>query len=154
MKKRIEQLMEEKNLTITSLADEIGVKRPTIAHAMSGRNKPSLDVVTKILERFRDINSDWLLFGKDPMIKSSVPVQQELFSDTVVQNTQSVTKPEEGSNLQPPPPVETGIRSITAIQSTGESQARKTDCDKKVSKILIFFSDNTFETFVPESSKK
>lgn len=155
MIKRIQQLMDEKGLTVSSLADEIGVKRPTMTHTLSGRNNPSLDVVSKILERFRDINSDWLLFGKEPMIKSSAPVQQELFADSVVQSALPVVKDEPIAANSPISTSITGIRSVgQSSMPDDNAMGKKSDPDKKVSKILIFFSDNTFETFVPETQKK
>ena len=147
--------MDEKNLTVSSLADEIGVKRPTMTHTMSGRNNPSLDIVSKILERFRDINSDWLLFGKEPMIKSSAPVQQELFADSIVQPIPVITKDESIALNNQIPQVIAGVRTIgPSSQSDEIASGKKSDPDKKVSKILIFFSDNTFETFVPDVAKK
>ncbi|MEI7677327.1 MAG: helix-turn-helix transcriptional regulator, partial [Bacteroidales bacterium] len=66
MLNRIQKIMDDKGLTVSSLADEIGVKRPTMTHTLSGRNNPSLDIISKILERFPEVSSDWLMFGKEP----------------------------------------------------------------------------------------
>ena len=61
---RISLLIKAKNLSAAQFADEIGVQRSSISHLMSGRNKPSLDLIQKTLQKFPEISSEWLLFGK------------------------------------------------------------------------------------------
>jgi len=69
MIQRLIELMRIKNLTSSQLADSIGVQRSGISHFISGRNKPSLEFILKILNHFPDINPDWLLFGKEPFLR-------------------------------------------------------------------------------------
>lgn len=67
MKDRIQKIIENYNLTSNSFAHEIEVNRSTISHILTGRNKPSIEVVQKILKRFNSISSDWLLLGNGNM---------------------------------------------------------------------------------------
>ena len=67
MKDRIQKIIENYNLTSNSFAHEIEVNRSTISHILAGRNKPSIEVVQKILKRFNSISSDWLLLGNGNM---------------------------------------------------------------------------------------
>ena len=60
--------MEREQLSPSKFADAIGVQRSNISHILSGRNKPSLELVNKILDRFQEINADWLLLGKGEMM--------------------------------------------------------------------------------------
>lgn len=62
---RIDQIIQEQQLSSAAFADAIGVQRSSISHVLSGRNKPSLDFILKILEAFPHISPDWLLFGKE-----------------------------------------------------------------------------------------
>ncbi|MDO7876072.1 helix-turn-helix transcriptional regulator [Hymenobacter sp. ASUV-10] len=64
---RIRQLLQDKQLTPTQFADAIGIARPIVSHILSGRNKPSLEVVQKILAAFADLSIPWLLNGSEPM---------------------------------------------------------------------------------------
>lgn len=68
---RILLVLKTQNLTSSQFADEIGVQRSSISHILSGRNNPSLEFVTKILKRFPDINSEWILFGKGSMYRQT-----------------------------------------------------------------------------------
>ena len=70
MIQRLLELMRIKTLTSSQLADAIGVQRSGISHFVSGRNKPSLEFILKILTHFPDINPDWLLFGKEPVYRN------------------------------------------------------------------------------------
>ena len=71
MIERIKLLLSVKNLSPAQLALGIGVQRSGISHILSGRNKPSLDFVMKILEAYPEINESWLLMGNGEMLKSS-----------------------------------------------------------------------------------
>lgn len=69
MIQRLLELMRMKNLTSSQLADTIKVQRSGISHFVSGRNKPSLEFILKILNHFPDVNPDWMLFGRDPVYR-------------------------------------------------------------------------------------
>ena len=68
MVERIRALLEIRQLTPTQFADLIGVARPIISHVLSGRNKPSLEVVQRILAAMPDLAMPWLLNGTGPML--------------------------------------------------------------------------------------
>jgi len=70
MEKRIEQLIDALGITQTCFASDIGVNTATLSHIMSGRNKPSLELVLKILNKHKNINPDWLLTGNGEMYRS------------------------------------------------------------------------------------
>ncbi|RSK34477.1 helix-turn-helix domain-containing protein [Hymenobacter metallilatus] len=71
MLERIRQLLTARQLSPSQFADAVGVARPIISHILSGRNKPSLEVVQKILAAFPDLSVNWLLLGAGDMQASS-----------------------------------------------------------------------------------
>ncbi|GAB3634512.1 hypothetical protein GCM10027422_01020 [Hymenobacter arcticus] len=68
---RIRQLLDTKQLTPTQFADFIGVGRPVMSHILSERNKPSLEVVQRIISAFPDISLPWLLSGLGEMLEAT-----------------------------------------------------------------------------------
>lgn len=62
--KRLQEVMDLHGESASSFAEKIGVQRSSISHILSGRNKPSLDFVLKILSAFPDVELYWLLNGK------------------------------------------------------------------------------------------
>lgn len=71
MVERIRAILESRQLTPTQFADLIGVARPIVSHILSGRNKPSLDVVQRILAALPDLAMPWLLTGSGPMLAAA-----------------------------------------------------------------------------------
>ena len=71
MVERIRTLLESRQLTPTQFADLIGVARPIVSHILSGRNKPSLEVVQRILVAMPNLAMPWLLNGSGPMLAAT-----------------------------------------------------------------------------------
>jgi len=71
MRDRLLQVMNHLGLTATRLADEIGVQRSGISHILSGRNQPSYDFIVKIMNKYPEINIEWLLNGNGKLLKTN-----------------------------------------------------------------------------------
>jgi len=67
---RVKKIMEDNGLSSSQMADRIGVQRSAISHILSGRNKPSLDFILKVLESFSEVSSEWLLRGQNVEVSS------------------------------------------------------------------------------------
>jgi transcriptional regulator with XRE-family HTH domain len=139
MKTRIIEFLKSENKTSAQLAEEIGVQPSGISHILSGRNKPSLDFVIKMLEKYPFLSTDWLLFGKGDIYKE--PSMQTLFNESV-KSDNSVE-----------------ISEKPDIRDPGHEKSRDNPIDfelkgkrsaTRVQKIVWFFSDNSFREFVPE----
>ena len=62
--KRLQKVIDYYGETASSFAEKIGVQRSSISHILSGRNKPSLEFVLKILDSYHEVELYWLLHGK------------------------------------------------------------------------------------------
>ncbi len=62
--KRLQKILTYYGLTATAFSEEINFNRSTISHLLSGRNKPSLEFVLKVLKKFPEVELYWLLNGK------------------------------------------------------------------------------------------
>ena len=67
IKDRIIEFLKSENKSSAHFAQEIGVQPSAISHIISGRNKPSLDFVMKMVNTYPFLSADWLLFGKGSM---------------------------------------------------------------------------------------
>jgi len=61
---RLEKVINYYGLSASAFADKIAVQRSTISHLLTGRNKPSLEFVLKVVKSFPEVNLYWLLNGK------------------------------------------------------------------------------------------
>ena len=89
---RIKKIIENNDLTNSEFAEIIGVPKSSISHLLSERNKPSLDIITKISEKFDEITTDYLIFGSSLSKKSQIKPSKDLFSSSDIDNTKDSVK--------------------------------------------------------------
>ena len=148
MKDRIKKIMENENFgsDINGFADTININRQTM-NTNLGRNKEvSISIVQAILDKFDSINAEWLLRGKGPMRKGEKTyLEPSLFDE------------EEISPHQIPETQEYAQENIlqekkkAVKQDYNQEVIPKFISSKKIDKIMLFYTDNTFVTFTPES---
>jgi transcriptional regulator with XRE-family HTH domain len=116
--KRLEEILEYYGVSATAFADAIAVNRSTISHLLSGRNKPSLDFVMKVVRHYPEVSLYWLLNGKGtfPATEKAQPAAGE----------QGVTEPQTDTTL---------------------AQALPQQEDKAIDRIVIFYNDGTFKSY-------
>jgi transcriptional regulator with XRE-family HTH domain len=143
MKDRILEFLKRENKTSAQFAEEIHVQPSGISHILAGRNKPSLDFVIKMLEKYSFLSTEWLLFGKGSMYKE--PKMADLFADIdllqsgkpqeISQEVPDKTHPDgtQGSHIQ---------EIISAKSQSEQSQAVK---------IVWFYDNNSFEEYYPRN---
>lgn len=144
--------MENENLTPAKFADRLQINRAIVSHILNGRNNPSLDVVTKILTEMNYINPEWLLNGtgsiyKEGIYSDSISKEPDLFSQHDIKPTNEsveIEKPKEIALNKMINPIQSSVNKSVEPEKT---------VDKKITQIIIYYSDNTFETFNPHQVK-
>lgn len=89
--KRLEKIIHYYGLSASAFAEKIDVQRSSISHILSGRNKPSLEFVMKILSSFPEVDLYWLLNGK-----GTFPRVAEISSEATEMNKEDKIKPSKG----------------------------------------------------------
>lgn len=64
MKERLKVFLAENDLSAKQFSEIIGVQASSISHILTGRNKPSVELLQKILRSFPEFDIYWLLTGK------------------------------------------------------------------------------------------
>jgi transcriptional regulator with XRE-family HTH domain len=88
-RQRLEQIIESEGLTAKQFAEEVGIQAGTISNIVNGRNNPSLDVMQRVLNRFRTISSDWLILGVGSMYRTNGAPDTTLFDIKPIEVEQS-----------------------------------------------------------------
>jgi len=134
MKERILEFLKKENKTAVQFAAEIGVQPSSISHILSGRNKPSLDFVIKMLDKYNYLSPEWLLFGKGNMIREEI--KSEVFIKDMGLFDYEDKKPVNA------PKNEAQMKRDTEINEKSEKKAAQ--------RIIIIYKDNTFNEYFPE----
>jgi len=155
MIERIMQIMELEGIKPGEFAEQIGINRSAISHILNGRNKPSLDVVNRILSRYDYINTDWLLFGKGDLRKKNIAETHQAAAQPAVFSGQQPSLFDEAPKQNPKPEFreENQPKTMPNIPQNIEHEQKDViiPTTKKITKLVIFYSDNTFDTFAPDN---
>jgi transcriptional regulator with XRE-family HTH domain len=146
MQEKIRLLLEKEKLTPKEFATKISIQPSAVSHFLSGRNKPSIDVVRKILKAFPNINPDWLLLDSDIIYKHHKAEQRDLFNlDVSTAENIKISEHEKESLKES---VKQSIPKDSIDYQPVIREIIKTVPIKEITRIVVYFSDNTYEDFL------
>ncbi len=164
-KDRIEKILQLEQLSSAQFASEIGIQNSTLSHILNGRNNPSLDVLKKILNRYPQISSDWLILGSGTMFRDELKSQSlSLFDNLDLTDSKSIEYISEipGKNEQVFSGKENDLTNLKDgathlasnhghftenLNEVEKKVKTQHNLDKAVKKIIIYYNDNTFQEF-------
>ncbi|TDL99669.1 MAG: transcriptional regulator [Flavobacteriaceae bacterium] len=137
---RLLLLIEKLGMSSSAFAREIGVQKSSISHISSGRNKPSVEFLQKIENRFPNVSLLWLLQGKG-----------EPFHPTSNINQTNPTLFDEPDSLEylSPEVEKNKIDDSQRLEGKPEKAHKMESSKKEIQKIVFFYSDGSFEVFHP-----
>lgn len=137
---KIKQILVDKNISPSHFADEVGIQRSSISHILAGRNKPSLDIVQKIIRRFPDLGINWILEDEElpELISEIKPFKADPYATSESQRN-AVSAPSDSRRSAAP--------QLNSPQENLRNERSAQTEEKKVERILIFYSDGTFQEF-------
>ena len=121
MNKRLQQFLNAENISQSQLADTLNVARAGVSHIIAGRNRPGFDFLQSMALHYPQLSMEWLLTGKGKMYKENTLFDNNYDASPEIRNSQEPVTP----TAAPAKPA------------------------RDVDHIVIFYTDNTFETFRP-----
>jgi transcriptional regulator with XRE-family HTH domain len=168
---RLKMFMEQAGISSSQFADTCEIPRPTLSQLLNGRNKKVSDeVIGKIHRAYPSLNVMWLMFGDGEMLLKggdiaqagdavAVPSARDSHVEDPVQRAISFDDEEPSGYsraMKQSPRVASAtsmsetIQSIMRSTSAGRGQQRGASAgDRRVVKMLVFYSDGRFEEFSP-----
>ena len=138
--KRLEIILDYYNLSASAFADKINVQRSSLSNLLSGRNKPSLDFIIKVIEVFPEVDLYWILNGKGTFPKSEKnfsiqSTKQEVTSDET--NNPNLFSTDQTNSKQPFITNEIEKKLISLSNNDA----------KTIERIVIFYTDGSFKNY-------
>ena len=131
--KRLKKVIEYYGESASSFAEKIGVQRSSISHILSGRNKPSLEFVLKVLSSFPEVELYWLMNGKGVFPSEKILEEKTVYQPKIDNSeNQELFSKSETEHLPPE------ISDINQIASNSK---------KEIDRIVIFYKDGSFSNF-------
>ncbi len=180
---RLKQFMEQVGVSVTQFADNTGIQRSSMSQILGGRNqKISIITIGKIHDAYPNLSLTWLLSGEGTMMNGGelVRTNPDVSIEAVEMEGALTSEPElpflalfgnenavnAGERAESPKyPKENGSKrrdeeihliekeDVISVQSANIEVPKSEQKNKQVVKIMIFYSDNTFETFSPDSGR-
>lgn len=166
---RLKQFIASTGLSPTQFADKAMIPRPSLSQMLHGRNKSiNNQILSKLDEAFPELDIVWLLFGRGSMRNDSnfeisepqnAPSQphsapqdasNQPFStvaDVIHRCIETPSSGNSGTENKPDP-----VWRASVICDSPKSDVHKQSSDavgKKITSIIVLYSDNSFETFNP-----
>lgn len=141
IKDRLAHILRAKNLTASQFAEMMEIQPSNVSHLLNGRNNPSLDFLVKLKEVFPEYSFDWIILGKKPItINDPSPIvgDNEQMQFEYEEKQKVVEFDESDEPKEPHEPV----RKI-------ENNINEKNIDNSISKMIIVYSDNSFEIIYP-----
>ena len=141
MGEKLLRLMKSEGLTSSRLAEILGTGASNISHIISGRSKPGYDL---------QINPDWFLLDDETMYRSDeTPIREQPVSPDLFTAESATSEHPSGS------PYETDIAGNTDTVDAVDphriaSGGFRNMTSSTVQRIIIVYSDRTFESFTPK----
>ena len=142
---RLQMLMQTEEMSAKDFAAEVGIAPSTMSNILNGRNKPSLDVMQRVLNRFRLISPEWLILGVGTMYKSKQAGQEQTLFDI---------KPEESIQVVAASNVDDEKTDLTNRRPIGTTRGNDNNVlqietgkkiERNVVKVIVFFDDGSFQ---------
>lgn len=96
---RIREVINYSQLSAAAFADNIGISRSGLTHLLTGRNQPSLDVAKKILAKYPEISTEWLIMGMGDMMRPEAEATPEVNTPAPEPEKPAKEQPAENSKL-------------------------------------------------------
>ena len=165
--------MKSYDLSPSQFAERTGIQRASVSHILSGRNKPSLEVMLKVYDAFPGVDMKWLMtgVGEEP-VRHVAANQAPVADDTLFASIDTASqRPQQVENSLFTPVVETAheeakprrtpVQQPVREKTIPDARPRRTPAnrlaqmaaiqpEKKIKEIRIYYSDGTYETLVPE----
>lgn len=178
---RIKYFLDVNNIANSQFADKCDIPRPTVSQLLNGRNKKiSNEVISKIHAAYPNLSIMWLMFGEKPMLlhsheangnepetsstlfesSYSEPNEQPnriVFDDGLSEtetneieyddDTDGVNDIDDNTNGCNPQTLE------AIVENVGKAQKQKAQgtTKKHIVNVMVFYSDNSFESFIPST---
>ena len=127
---RIQYIIEQEGITQADFARQTEINTSTLSHVLTGRNKASLNVLRKVVQAYPRYNAAWVMSGKGDPLSTSEDSEPCLFPHS----------------MQPHPPISEAPSHLSQSSITASPVPVP---KRQVTKVIIYYDDSTFETFLP-----
>lgn len=163
MTDRLQELLQREGLTAAKFASVLGVQPSAISHLLSGRNKPGYDFICRFMMAFPRYNIEWLLLGKQPILKDEQPTSPAIAAVDKAKQEAEPAQPQPTVHKHEPEaptlftneadnvmPIQTIDKSSNCVaDNKGKAFEKQQESYPQPKQIVILYDDSTFKAYDP-----
>jgi transcriptional regulator with XRE-family HTH domain len=142
--KKLNTLFDYYGINASAFADEIGVQRSSLSHLLSGRNKPSLDLILKIVDKYPEVDMYWLVKDIGSFPKDENTHQKQVKTEQINPKNHSNTNRVQTNLFEPH---NTSIETEFEIKNETKEINQLAKLENEVEKIVFFYRNGTFKVY-------
>ena len=173
---RLKFFLTQNGIANSTFADTCGIPRPTLSQLLNGRNKKVSDeLIAKIHAAYPSLNIMWLMFGDGDVFVPNANSLNSSESSQLAENSnfsEPLASPRENGHssqtaisfndddnsyqrqaqpIQPTAALSAVLQNMarSGVKAAPIKGSKSADAPRKVSSIMVFYSDNSFEVFNP-----
>lgn len=128
---RLKEFIDEKELSVLSFSERVGIQRSSLSHLFSGRNKPSIDLLLKIKKQYPDIDLDWLISGQ--------AIKKEAYTNSASEKSDELQVTNVNKEV-----LKTNIQSVRTDE---KALGSKNTSSSQIERIIIFNKNGSFNEY-------
>jgi transcriptional regulator with XRE-family HTH domain len=150
--KRLEIILEYYGLSASAFADKVGVQRSSLSHLLSARNKPSLDLILKIVQNFPEVDLYWILIGKGdfPKLEIKTNNQPTSSSSNSVNYTNTKNENQDLFSTLDVKPLKNPIFENNLEKFSNMRNLEDNSNDQEIERIVVFYKNGYFKNYISE----
>lgn len=178
---RLKIFLQENGISNSLFADNCNIPRPTLSQLLNGRNKKVSDeLIAKIHAAYPALNVMWLMFGDGDMFvpNANMPAaeNQTQFADNAIEfnapniDAKNATRQttinfgggdrsdyheqsRPSGNVMHNSPIADVVPTMVRASKNGMQRQSAPGEERRVTSIMVYYSDGRFETFVPQNGQ-
>ena len=156
---RLKFFLSHNGISNSTFADTCDIPRPTLSQLLNGRNKKVSGDGDMFVPNANSMPSPTVAQPSENLENSTA---SEVGQESRTPYMTSISFGDDESSYQPTTPPPTPVAAISAALQTMAKKTTKPAVEKgvnvapverRVTSIMVFYSDNSFEEFIPRSSR-
>ncbi len=132
---RLKKILSYYHLTSAQFAKELGIQKSSVSHLLSGRNKPSFQFLSKLTQRYPEINLKWFIAGEGDIFDSEINNRKETI----------LTSPSENEN-------DRFEKGLSEKNKTNKKLAAEKSTTSEIENIILIYDNDSFKILKKSNS--
>jgi transcriptional regulator with XRE-family HTH domain len=148
----VEDILSEYKINSSQFSERVGINRSALSHLINGRNKPSFDLIQKILSAFPGLNAN-IFFSQDldniDSSQNNIQYQNANLGTEMAKSISDLNKKiSANKSAQTFSKANSRVQNIIPENIQNDTD-EKVGYEQEIERIVIFYRNGNFKEYLP-----